>query len=150
MTAKLQKKNILLMIILTFFTFGIYTPVWFLNRKDIFNSMNSDDKISAGPIVFALSLFIISAVLLFPSILFMETEMENIIDAINKILSIIGGVIILLMSFRVRRILEDHYKTELSSIATFFFLILYLQYEINCFIDEEAETKKSGKINNTE
>ncbi len=137
MVTQLQKKNVLLMILLTIITYGIYIPVWFLNRKDAFNSLNSKEKISNGPIIFVLIIFIISAILLIPSVLFMETEIGVMIDGVDLIISLVGGITILVMSFKVRRIMNEHYKTNLSGVATFFFTFLYLQYKINRFLENK-------------
>ena len=133
MVTQLEKKNVLLMILLTIITYGIYIPVWFLNRKDSFNNLNSKEKISNGPIIFVLVIFIISAILLIPSVLFMETEIGVMIDGVDSLINLVGGITILVMSFKVRRIMNEHYKTNLSGVATFFFTFFYLQYKINRF-----------------
>lgn len=137
MDGQLQKKNVLLMLLLVLITYGIYIPVWFLNRKDTFNDLDSREKLSGGPIIFLLIIFIISAVMLIPSILFMETELGIMIDALDRIITLVGGIIILVLSFKVRRILSEHYKTNLLGVATFFFTLFYLQYTINRFLENK-------------
>ncbi|KKT35828.1 MAG: hypothetical protein UW24_C0003G0029 [Parcubacteria group bacterium GW2011_GWA2_44_12] len=119
------------MLILTIITYGIYIPVWFLNRKDTFNNLNSKEKISNGTIIFALVIFIISAIALILSLLFMETKIGAMFDEIDSLVNLVGGITILAMSFKVRWIMKEHYKINLSGIATFFFIIFYLQYKIN-------------------
>ncbi|MBN1695277.1 DUF4234 domain-containing protein [candidate division WOR-3 bacterium] len=125
------------MLLLVLITYGIYIPVWFLNRKDTFNDLDSREKLSGGPIIFLLIIFIISAVMLIPSILFMETELGIMIDALDRIITLVGGIIILVLSFKVRRILSEHYKTNLLGVATFFFTLFYLQYTINRFLENK-------------
>ena len=137
MVTQLQKKNILFMILLTIITYGIYIPVWFLNRKDAFNNLNSKEKISNGTIIFVLVIFIISAILLIPSILFMETEIGAMIDGIDFIINLVGIILILEIAFKVRRIMNDHYNTNLSGIATALLSYLYFQYKINNFLDNK-------------
>ena len=131
MVTQLQKRNIVLMILLGIITHGIYFPVWFLNRKEAFNNLESKEKISNSPIIFVLIIFIISAVMFFPSALLSETEMGAMIDIVHLIISLVGGITILFMSFKVGRIMNEHYKINLSGVATFFFTCFYLQYKIN-------------------
>jgi len=137
MTTQLQKKNVLLVILCVLITYGIYIPVWFLNRKDTFNDLNSKEKLSNGPIIFLLIIFILSAIMLIPSILFIETEPGIMIDALNRIITLVGGIIILVLSFKVRKILSEHYKTNLLGVTTFFFTLFYLQYKINQFLENK-------------
>ena len=137
MDTQLEKKNVLLMIFLTIITYGIYIPVWFLKRKNAFNNLNSKEKISNGPIIFVLVIFVISAILLIPSVLFMETEIGTMVDGIDSIINLVGGITILVMSFKVRRIMNEHYKTKLSGVATLFFTFLYLQYKVNRFLENK-------------
>lgn len=137
MDRQLEKDSVFFIVFLTVITYGIYIPVWFLNRKDIFNDMNSEEKLSDGPIIFLLTIFIISAVMLIPSILFMETELGIMIDALDRIITFVGGIIILVLSFKIRKILSEHYKTNLLGVATFFFTLFYLQYKINQFLDNK-------------
>ena len=137
MVTQLQKKNVLLMILLAIITYGIYIPFWFLNSKGAFNNLNSKEKISNGPIIFVLVIYIISAILLIPSILFMETEIGVMIGGIDSVINLVGGIAILIMSFKVRRIMNEHFKTNLSGVATFFFSFFYLQYKINRFLEQK-------------
>ena len=106
------------MLILTIITYGIYIPVWFLNRKDTFNNLNSKEKISNGTIIFALVIFIISAIALILSLLFMETKIGAMFDEMDSLVNLVGGITILAMSFKVRWIMKEHYKINLSGIAT--------------------------------
>jgi hypothetical protein len=140
---QLKKRNVLLMILLTLITYGVYIPVWFLNRKDSINNLNSKEKISAGPIIFLLIISIIYAIMLIPSILFTETSIGSIIDWIDIIINLAGSIIILIMSFKVRRILNEHYNTKISDIATFLFTFFYLQYKINRFNEIVYEPEKT-------
>jgi hypothetical protein len=137
MDTQLQKKSVLLMIFLTIITYGIYIPVWFLNRKNAFNNLNSKEKISKGPIIFVLVLFIISAIILIPSILFTGTEIGAMIDMVDSAINLVGGITMLVVAFKVRRIMNEHYKTNLSVAATFFFSFYYLQYKINLFLENK-------------
>jgi hypothetical protein len=137
MSKKLQKKGVLLMILLATVTYGIYVPIWFLNRRDSFNKLKSKRKISNGPMTVVLVLYIISAIILVPSFLFARTSLGITIDNIDSAISIFGIITILITSFKIRRILIDHYKTNISWVATFVFSFFYLQYKINRLIEKK-------------
>lgn len=122
------------MLLFSFVTHGIYVPFWFSNRKDSFNSLNSHEKISSIPIVALLIASIISAIsdiFHIRPVGFMATPAEMQINIIYALLNGFIAVIILIQSFKIRRILNMHYDIELSAVATFFFTIFYLQYKIN-------------------
>ncbi len=139
MDGQLQKKMILLVLI----TGGIYIPVWFLNRKDTFNDLNSERKLSGIFIIFLLVLSIIPAiyiVMLIFSIFILETDLIRIILTLDPLIDLInsaGGIILLILAFKVRLILSDHFKTNLLIIATFFFTLFFLQYTINRFLENK-------------
>lgn len=137
MTPQLQKKDILSMILLTIITLGIYIPVWFLNRSYAFNNLNSKEKINNNLINFVLLMFTVSVMLLIPSILFTETETGTMIDRVDALINMAGGITLWVISFKVRKIMNEHYNTSLSGVATFFFSFFYLQYKINQFLENK-------------
>lgn len=75
MLKRLDRKNIFLIIFLAIITYGIYMPIWFLNRVEAINNLSSKKKIKKGPIMFVLVLFIASAVLLIPYILYPDPDL---------------------------------------------------------------------------
>ena len=133
-----EKTSILLMIFLSIITAGIYIPVWFLRRTDAINSLQSEEKLSPDIFVFVI---IIDALGLLLS--FWEPgggrDAARSFEVISGILNWIAIITILVQAFKVRRIFDEHFNIRLrkympfSGLATFFFGIFYLQYEINRF-----------------
>lgn len=75
--------------------------------------------------------------MLIPSVLFMETEIGTMIDGIDSIITLVSGISILILSFKVRRIMNEHYKINLSGVATFLFALFYLQYKLNRLLENK-------------
>ncbi len=134
------KHSVLKIVILTVITFFFYPPVWILKVRPTVNRLNSNRKISATiPVVFLViaTIYLIAA--------FFEGGIEGISPGSVYVsylstfssylfyLLIIGNIAILLLCFKIRRILLDHYGPNLniSALATFFLEIFYLQHKIN-------------------
>ncbi len=159
----LKKTSVFLVIFLTLITFGVYVPVWFITRRKAINSLHSQQKLGLGTLVFVLVLF--GAVLLAGFVegwmqasaahVTMETYTKLNADIVN-VLAGVGGIVLLVQSFKVRRILLDHFRAQssglfsstmslerevsFSGVATFFLHIYYLQYKINGFVEAYAAT----------
>jgi uncharacterized membrane protein len=133
--AGLPKISSVRMTVLTLITFGIYLPFWFLKVREPINNLQSKEKIGQGINVFAAVAACLSMLPFFVPRGNVVTA--NMIDSISSILSLIMGVIVLSESFKVRRILLEHFNThlqrriEISGIKTFFGLCIYLQAVIN-------------------
>ncbi len=132
--APLKKTGVPLVLLLSMITMGIYYPVWFILQMDSFNSMNSGVKLKKGAFVAVIVLFALSIAAAFASIGLEGKTYEDAartLDLVSRFLNIAGGIILLVESFRVKKILSEHFNAKLSGIATFFFNVLYLQYKIN-------------------
>jgi hypothetical protein len=138
---ELKKTSIILMIILTVITAGIYWPIWFWIRRKAINMMQAKEKLGSGVLVLAIILFVIS---LFVALIagVMERVGEELLlakglEAFSGILHTVAAAAVLVQSFKVRRIFDEHFNTHLrkgisfSRVATFFFILYYLQYKIN-------------------
>ena len=134
MKPTLQKKSIILMILLFIITYGIYMPVWFLRQRESINKLNSKKKLSKWQPSLTLALFIISAIFSIYPLIVYGTFPEGTIDTIDFWVSFAGGILVIIMSFRVGWIMEDHFNKKLSLAGTFFLTIFYLQYKINKFL----------------
>jgi Domain of unknown function (DUF4234) len=136
-----KKTSILLMVILTFVTAGIYWPAWFMTRRKAINAMQAKEKLGSAVFVLAIVLFVIS---LFVAVL--AGVMERVGDelllakgmgAFSSILHTVAAAAVLVQSFKVRRILNEHFNVHLrqgisfSRVATFCLIIYYLQYKMN-------------------
>ncbi len=140
---ELKKTSIILMIILTVVTAGIYWPIWFLTRRKALNMMQSREKLGSGIFIFAIVLFGISLFIGLISGVMGELGHKSLLatglGAFSGILHAVAAGTVLVQSFKVRRIFHEHFNTHLqraisfSGVATFFFIIYYLQYKINRF-----------------
>ena len=131
------KTSVLLMVLLTIITYGIYLPVWFLRRQNLFNQLSAKEKLDSGGVIFVLVIFCISALFIPAKLLIQNASHIGVLDIIDNSINLLGGLIILILAFKVRRILNEHYNKHLgmnvsfSGVATFFFTMFYLQYKIN-------------------
>jgi hypothetical protein len=151
--AKFKKTSVVAVILLSFITGGIYFPIWFLSRREAINRLRSPEGIGwAAPFVAAVAFSVgLCAALAsgFAGAIGLREAVGELL-ASSRVLALVGGLLILLECFRVRRILLDHLHTQssgsfsssvaldrdtsFSGVATFFFGIYYLQYKINRFL----------------
>ena len=118
---------------------GIYLPVWYLKRKDTFNKLRSTEKIGMALPVTIIVFFGMAIFLYFMSGYLMNNDQSASqgFSALGSIVNLIGSIMLIVMSFKGRRILIDHFNGHLqrqipfSAIWTFLFGALYLQYKIN-------------------
>ena len=129
--------NVLLVIVLSAITLGIYIPIWFLRRRDWLDHLSAHESLSSGAAVFLLILFSISAAFFPIVILSTDPSLVSGLDMIDNLISLIGSITILVLAFKVRRILHEHFNVThklgvyFSGVFTFLFTIFYLQYKIN-------------------
>jgi len=144
-----KKIPVILVIIYTVITFGIYYPVWFLMRREEINRLESDYNLGKGVFIFSIVMFSLSLVLMMASGFFeglsegmnapVFIEYSKNIEAVDKITTFIVVFTLLFQCFKVKRIFQDHFNEHLSlnikfsGLAVFFFQINYLQYKINRF-----------------
>lgn len=122
------------MIVLSIITLGIYIPIWFMIQRNAINKLKSKSKLSKAPFILILILFLISAILTIASFLVIDSHVEETIDYIDRWISFIGGVFVVVMSFKAAGIIEDHFNKTMVVAGVFFFGIFYLQYKLNEFI----------------
>jgi len=132
--APLKRSSVLLVVLLSFVTAGVYTGVWYLRRRRGLNLLDSTSKLGVtGPVL----LIALSAINL---VLPQDSAPETIV-----LLAV--GLTNLAMAFRVRWMIVDHLRTRItavlplsaglqeqykpSSLLTFFLNIFYLQYKLN-------------------
>jgi hypothetical protein len=158
----LQKKSVWFIVFLSIITFGIYNAFWYLNRKKEFENLNTEKKLNKSLIIIFLIISIISA--LFTSIKINDSEInplakiiQNItiqISSINIpilviIIGLLSTIIILVLAFRTRTILNETLQKKkgtrkVSGFFTFIFNLFYLQYEINRIIENKENEKRTG------
>ena len=129
----MKKTPVVLTILLTIVTFGLYLPYWFFSRRKALNQLAPEDD-DVNLVTFSLvALYAISFCAGIYQGLTLETAdalspgfqtMLQWVNFASRILTIVAG-------FRVKMILEGHYPERLSTVGTFFLSIFYLQYRIN-------------------
>jgi len=129
---ELRRTSLLLMILFTLLTLGLYIPYWFLSRRRAFmhlapeaDSVNILTFVVAGTSAVAWGLGFLSGLLIetsnpSPSL----QQWTTIFDFGSRILTIILG-------FQIKSILEANHPERLSALGTFFLSLFYLQYKIN-------------------
>ena len=138
----LKKTNVLLMFILTFVTFYLYGPIWFLRRRKTFNALGGN--MSIWPFVVALFSIAVAQIL----------QLASTHSMLASSFQFIGYIVILVESFIVKDILENASQTDdggdflpherLSGVLTFLFTIYYLQHKINVMDAVDAKTPPLG------
>ena len=141
---ELKKIAVWKIILLVTVTYSVYIPIWFLKQREALNGLNSDVKIGFRIFVFIIVLYALSLVLLFNSLIsimlpqsifsYLSTSLH--LETIENLIGIVAGILVLIQSFRVRRILFQNLygsgkDVRFSGICTFFLTIYYLQYKIN-------------------
>lgn len=147
-----KKISVLLVLVLTIITFGIYYPVWFLKRRDALNNFKSEVTLNKGVFIGLIVISVISLLLAFVSGFaegmyeegLLASNISPILDAFGNVLDLVYVIIMIIECFKVRRIFAEHFNDYLnieipfSKVATFFFGVLYLQYKINRFPDSDV------------
>ncbi|PYQ83298.1 MAG: hypothetical protein DMG02_33910 [Acidobacteria bacterium] len=143
----LKRRSVILMILLSIVTFGLYFPIWFLRRRAALNRLDSPRKLRLWPFVIAVTWFV------FQFIMGIAAGSAPLGQAIGEgaalLLNFVQfavGILMLVQSFFTKDILEDHLAgpgdqvpnpllvdtVKLSGVMTFFFQIFYLQYAARC------------------
>lgn len=135
----LKKTKIILMVVFVYIAFGFYAPIWYLTRRKGFNSLVSKNKLGKAPFVWMIVLGVLSLpfCIIYMAMIF---QGQNI-DIATYLMLFLQGlpfyIIMLVQTFKLRRILNDHFNKYLqrdinfSGVATFFLNVFYLQYKIN-------------------
>ncbi len=143
----LWSRSLVAMIVLLVVTLGFYHPVWFLRRRAALNNLDSPVKLALWPFLVYLA-FMVFVVVVSIATVDVPREDRSGLDVTMSIARLAVGVLVLVQSFRVKRILEDHLAgpgdtvaheighqpVMLSGLLTFFLSIFYLQYAINHYV----------------
>jgi hypothetical protein len=141
-----KRFSVILLIFLTIITGGIFAPIWLLRVRKSVNSLQSSQKLGREKAITAIVFMSIAVILLFISSATTgnttpdtPTIRATILDTSSRLFSAVAGLGVLIESFTVRRIFNEHVNGYLgrnivfSGAATFFFTIYYLQYKANRF-----------------
>ena len=130
---KLQKTSVFLMVILAVVTLGLYIPYWFLEKKNVFNSL-SKNKLSHELAYFVFVIYFIHIMWAITNIFSpLNTFIYLFFSSVIGFFASVAGLISIVLGFEVRKILLVHFgnKKKISKIWTFLFSPYYLQYKIN-------------------
>lgn len=142
----LKQRSVLLMIVFTIVTFGLYFPIWFFRRRNALNALNSPRKVALWPLLLFSAYLGIEFVL---GIVSGDRRVAEVIGAMPYafyiLLRLVTNLLMVWQCFVIKDIIEDHLsgpddgttpsifveRVQLSGLATFFLSIFYLQYAIN-------------------
>jgi hypothetical protein len=159
-----KEKSIILLLIFSIITLGIYNAFWYSKRRSEFSNLGTKKKL---PKFLAMLYLMISFAAVFSGIIFtlslspekMGTFYQNT-STLQTILiivflagSILQFILSLFLAFISRGIINEAIKFNkntqktISGILTFIFGIFYLQYEINRVVnDKEGESVRAPWI----
>ena len=126
--AELPKLPVIAMIGLEVITLGFYGPYWFLSRRRTLNRLVPWDELGWFLPVFQV---VFMAVSLTAAVVF-DVVLEAPLPIPERTFDLVVGITGLVVSFRVKGMLEDAYPDDgYSGLWTFLFREFYLQYKIN-------------------
>ena len=151
----LKRRSVILMIVFSIFSFGLYYSIWFLRRRAALNRLDSPRKLRLWPFVTYVAWFVVQFVVAFavaPRTLG-QAFGEGAALGFN-VVQLAVGILMLVQSFFTKDILEDHLAgpgddvpsplfadtVKLSGVMTFFFQIFYLQYVINRYMADSTSS----------
>jgi hypothetical protein len=120
-----QRRNVLLLVVLCVFTFGLYPGIWYVRRARFVDSLDANKKIAPLPWL-SLGLLV---VLIVASAASAEKDLSRLIQ-------LLSGLVNLFLAFRVAAILRSDFARTgrpiaISTLGVFFFGCLYLQHVLN-------------------
>lgn len=142
----LKRRSVILMIVLTIVTFGLYYPIWFLSRRTAFNRLDSPRKLQLWPFPLFIAWIVVDFIVTVASAAAPPEQVIGVGNAlILDLLQLAGAILMVVQCFFVKDILADHLagsedsvpdpifvnRVELSGLMTFFFQFFYLQHVIN-------------------
>lgn len=135
---EVERRPVVLCIVLSFVTLGLYPSIWLLQRRPFLDSLQRKQDLGVALPIITLSMNVLAFALAFAG---------KDAAAIRPIFSLVAIITGLLANFRVLNTLRtDSARTgrflEFSTIGTFFFGIYYLQYKINQLADLPARVEK--------
>ncbi|MFA6022771.1 MAG: DUF4234 domain-containing protein [Candidatus Pacearchaeota archaeon] len=162
-----QKKNVIILLILSLITLGIYPCIWYFKKSSELNNLKTQAKlgkflpiatllllISLLTLNISTGIIIISNPDKYPTSVSSLSEIPSELLILGSIALVLGLLIIIfgiVLSFKVRKILNQvlinkDEKVKLSGFYTLIFNLFYLQYEINRIIDDKENDKRKAPL----
>src|SRR5262245_9951710 len=145
----LKRRSVLLMIVFSIVTFGLYYSIWFLRRRSALNRLDSPRKLRLWPFVVFIAWFVVQFIV---GLATASRPLGQVIGEgpalLFNLVRLAVAILAWVQSFFTKDILEDHLAgpgndvpnplfadtVKLSGLMTFLFQIFYLQYVINRYI----------------
>lgn len=142
----LKRRSVVLMIVLTIVSFGLYYPMWFLRRRAGLNQLDSPRKLPLWPFLIFSAWFVFQFAV---RVAVGSAPPEQVIGGggvlVLNLMQLAVAILIVVQCFAIKDILTDHLlgpgdsvssplfvdRVELSALKTFFFQAFYLQHVIN-------------------
>jgi len=120
-----ERRSVLLMILLSVVTLGVYPMVWYLRRAPFLDALPADKKVGAMPWI-AVALF---------GVVFVVAA-ARLPEGAVRFAQLASGIMNLVLAFRVAHILRSDFARSgriigVSTAGVFFFGCLYLQHVMN-------------------
>jgi fumarate reductase subunit C len=146
-----KKTSPMLVFLLTTLSGGIYLPIWFLSRRQAFNNLVSEEKLSKNLFIYITAGFVLVILISFytgylQAIAFLSGSepgaLATWMDLAANLLVLVLLIPLIGQLFKAKRILADHINGHLgknetfSTLWTILFLNAYLQHKINTSVVE--------------
>jgi hypothetical protein len=134
-----ERRSVLLLILLSVVTFGIYPTVWYVRRARFLDSLASDKKVGVIP------WFLVVA-----DVALVAVAIAHAPEGAIKAVQLATGITSLVLAFRVAHILRSDFARSgrligVSGAGVFFFGCLYLQHVMNEAAATPARPRKRRK-----
>ena len=143
----LKKQPVLLTLLLSLFSLGIYMPVWFLRRREGFNRLGSSQQLKSAPLLAVLAISCGEALLDLLELTGLHSTTLNALlvnQLLLQVVSLLAMGVLTIESFKLRRILQEAYGVHLDPLLLLLFSIFYLQHWINHLADRPILTRHSA------
>jgi hypothetical protein len=139
-----ERRSVLLVVLLSVVTFGLYASIWYIRRTPFVNGLKSDKRLEP---------FLPWALLGTEIVVFVVALVAGAAEVqvdVSRPVSMVAGILAIIIRFRIAHILRSHFARSgivmsVSGPATFFLGMLYLQWVINNAADRVASMPRSRK-----
>lgn len=133
-----------LVLVCNIITLGIYGPVWFLRRLEIFQRLRSERRLNPGLLTASL-IFVLASLLCVLALFAMDKSrapviagmlLTDLLDDLSTFLDLLAWLMLAHQGLRLRRMLKDHVAAQgghatITALWTVLFRNIHLQHVIN-------------------
>jgi Domain of unknown function (DUF4234) len=156
-THGLKRRSVLLMILFTVITLGVYYLVWWFRRRPGLNLLDSPQKLAMWPLLLTAAMWVVQFGVGIAQGLAPDEQILNPeVQMLSSVFQLYVGIVMIFQAFKIKSIIEDHVfpdvqeralfveHVKLSGLMTFFFSIYYLQWAINRYV---IDGTNQGQLN---